>query len=706
MERYFLTERFRTRLLIILSHNGEKSKEESTINNKCSTPSTLNLTMEEETEGTVVPWSVVWVTAAVSFAQGLVCYLVFRCIKSKHQQSYDNDNQEALNLYEPRQHTKKHRSPSPFTSLWNDWKLSDEETLRCVGLDAFMYLRMLQLGMRICAFGSLLACALIPIYATGDNSGASTEQFNMLTLAKVEKGSSWRLYVTVGSFWLFCFFILKLFWNEWKLYYKNRMAFLANGDVDAKCRHAVFVEQFKNNNDKTVNKYFERLFPNQVCEVASCLQVPELEKLIKDRQQAIAKLEVTIAFTKAYPSKPRPTVRTGMFSSKVDAIEHHEAEIERLNTTIDKRRNEIGLETNKVDLELPMDPTASTEESNDDQGNVQTSSTALVTFTSLRSKQAALQCELTGDPDSVVVVPAPDPDAILWDNVTMPLNRQRVVQFACAMFWMVGILFWAVPVAFVTSIANLNSLLDSLGLDTVDENQAWYGLVSGLLPVVFLAILMAVLYMAINVVATKVVKLKSLPQVESYCVFWHMLFQFANLWLILIGGSLFNQLNTLIEEPGEFVDIIADALPGASTFFVNMILVDSFGSLGIELSQIPAFVVSRIMGFLQPEPARTQRQLDETKQPQPIVWGQQVPPTIFVFLVSFMYMPIVPLIEILAMVYFLFMYIVWYVHFDCLFILISYPCHFSCSGNTSACMSTLSQSKEEAKRLGNMCLGS
>jgi calcium permeable stress-gated cation channel len=218
-------------------------------------------------------------------------------------------------------------------------------------------------------------------------------------------------------------------------------------------------------------------------------------------------------------------------------------------------------------------------------------------------------------------------------------------------------LFWAIPVTLVTAIANLNSILKVFELDPVDETTAWYGLVSGLLPVVFLAILMTVLFMAIEGGAKRVVRFKSMAEVDSYTLYWHMLFQFANLWLILIGGSLFNQIDQLFEtDNGEkekfmdtaqkILDIIATALPGASTFFLNMILLSSFAAFGMELSMIPTYATKLIMRLISPEAARTQRQIDAAKTPPSLVWGQKIPPVIFIFLVSFLYMPIVPLIEV------------------------------------------------------------
>ena len=146
--------------------------------------------VEEDSEGIVTPWSSVTVTFIISAIQGLVFYsfFLYQRGKEKAKDSYD--------LYETRQHGLSHRSPPPYSpdkAWWRAaWELDDEETLRCVGLDTFMFLRFLRLGARICAIGSLLACVLIPAYATADERGAPTEQFNQLTLARVEKEAEQR----------------------------------------------------------------------------------------------------------------------------------------------------------------------------------------------------------------------------------------------------------------------------------------------------------------------------------------------------------------------------------------------------------------------------------------------------------------------------------------------------------------------------------
>lgn len=38
--------------------------------------------------------------------------------------------------------------------------------------------------------------------------------------------------------------------------------------------------------------------------------------------------------------------------------------------------------------------------------------------------------------------------------------------------------------------------------------------------------------------------------------------QVANLWLIIIGGSVFNQLDPFIERPASIVDLLGESVPG------------------------------------------------------------------------------------------------------------------------------------------------
>jgi|AntRauTorckE5430_2_1112549.scaffolds.fasta_scaffold01972_1 sterol desaturase/sphingolipid hydroxylase (fatty acid hydroxylase superfamily) len=97
-----------------------------------------------------------------------------------------------------------------------------------------MFLRFLRLGARSTFVGSLLgALILIPVYGTGEETGVATDQFNTITLAKVEAGSS-RLWASITCWCIFIAFILRDLWIEWNEYADRRRKYLAKGDTDAK----------------------------------------------------------------------------------------------------------------------------------------------------------------------------------------------------------------------------------------------------------------------------------------------------------------------------------------------------------------------------------------------------------------------------------------------------------------------------------------
>jgi hypothetical protein len=63
---------------------------------------------DEETVEVVTPWSGVWVTALVSS----LFYAFFAYERKKELVKDSHD------LYEPRQHTRRHRSAPPFEESW------------------------------------------------------------------------------------------------------------------------------------------------------------------------------------------------------------------------------------------------------------------------------------------------------------------------------------------------------------------------------------------------------------------------------------------------------------------------------------------------------------------------------------------------------------------------------------------------------------
>lgn len=58
--------------------------------------------------------------------------------------------------------------------------------------------------------------------------------------------------------------------------------------------------------------------------------------------------------------------------------------------------------------------------------------------------------------------------------------------------------------------------------------------------------------------------MKSEAEVDLYVFKWHFGFRLANLWLIIIGGSIINKLDEFASKPGNIIDLLGVSVPGKS----------------------------------------------------------------------------------------------------------------------------------------------
>jgi hypothetical protein len=85
-----------------------------------------------------------------------------------------------------------------------------------------------------------------------------------------------------------------------------------------------------------------------------------------------------------------------------------------------------------------------------------------VVFRNLHSTQSALQMIHHSKPYCMEVLPAPEPQAIFWRNVGLPHSARRGGRFASIAASTVLCFFWSVPMAFISSLTEINSLKQSM----------------------------------------------------------------------------------------------------------------------------------------------------------------------------------------------------------------------------------------------------
>lgn len=88
-----------------------------------------------------------------------------------------------------------------------------------------------------------------------------------------------------------------------------------------------------------------------------------------------------------------------------------------------------------------------------------------------------------------------DPTQVIWSNLRIKW-WERIIRYSATIgFVSALILFWAIPVAVVGSISNIDSLTNKVHfLRFINDVPSWIkGVITGLLPTVLMSILMALL---------------------------------------------------------------------------------------------------------------------------------------------------------------------------------------------------------------------
>lgn len=172
-------------------------------------------------------------------------------------------------------------------------------------------------------------------------------------------------------------------------------------------------------------------------------------------------------------NKDRPTHRLKfLIGKKVDTIEWARSEIERLNPEIEELQAKHR------------------------SGDAKRISAVFIEFVNQNEAQAAYQMvshnlPLHMSPRYIGV----DPTQVIWSNLRIMWWERIVRNFATIAFVVALIIFWAIPVAVVGAISNIDNLTNKVTFlrFILDIPDVILGVVTGLLPSVLLSVLMALL---------------------------------------------------------------------------------------------------------------------------------------------------------------------------------------------------------------------
>lgn len=276
-----------------------------------------------------------------------------------------------------------------------------------------------------------------------------------------------------------------------------------------------------------------------------------------------------------------------------------------------------------------------------------------VTFKDHYTTQAALQMLQHPSSNSMLVEEAPMPSEVFWRNVGLPDKARRTGGLLSFTATATLCLFWSFPVAFISSLTDVNSLKKKLpGLsDMVDKSPALEMFLALLAPMLLLALNEAVLPVILKYFAQWEGHISS-PRLEASLFRKLAAFQIIQTFFIsTISGSITSELANMIDNPEIIVELLANSLPTQSSYFIQLMFVFTFFFHGLELLRVIPLGYALVRRFVGPNLTSKERQrkwkfLYSLEDPPDFWHAETFSQIVLFYVVFFVYSTISPLTSV------------------------------------------------------------
>uniref|UniRef100_A0A803QEF6 CSC1-like protein ERD4 n=1 Tax=Cannabis sativa TaxID=3483 RepID=A0A803QEF6_CANSA len=278
-----------------------------------------------------------------------------------------------------------------------------------------------------------------------------------------------------------------------------------------------------------------------------------LEKQRKNLAQAETIYEESKTKGKKSPSSSevakRPTHKLGFLGlcgREVDSIEHYTNKVKELESKHEEER---------------------TKTLKDKQLNA-----ALVFFTNRVSAALAAQSLHDKLVDEWTVTEAPEPSQLLWNNLRMKFFERQLRKYVVYFIVALTILFYMIPIGVVSAFTTLKNLMKLLPfLKLVLKMRIVRTVLEAYLPQLVLIVFMSVLPMLL-LFLSKAEGVASVSHAERGAAGKFFYFTVLNVFIgVTLGGTLFNTIKEIQQEPNSIVEILASSIPQNAAFFISYV---------------------------------------------------------------------------------------------------------------------------------------
>ncbi|KAI9842644.1 MAG: hypothetical protein M1837_007011 [Sclerophora amabilis] len=563
---------------------------------------------------------------------------------------------------------EEERSPDLPLGLTN-WisaffRIPDTFVLNHQSIDAYLFLRYLQIASITCFVGCLITWpVLFPVNATG---GAGKKQLDLLSFANVV--DPYRYYAHTGVSYLFFGFILFMVTRESLFYISLRQAYLLSPLYSNRMssRTVLFTsvpDQFLDGIAlrRMFGPLMKNFWVNSDCK--------EVEELVKERDKVAMKLEgAEVKLVKlANGARLKAAKKQGGAQSDEEAApaaaatlhDHHAASGEsgsvaarwikqkqrpthRLKPLIGKKVDTINWSRTELDSLIPK---VEGLQASHRAGKGKHYNSVFVEFVTQTAAQDAFQAlthhqPLHMSPRYIGVTPA----EVIWSNLRIKWWERIIRTIATTSFVTVMVVFFAIPVAVVGAISQIDFLIKTFPwLSFINAiPDAIKGVVTGLLPVILLSVLLALVPIVLRLMA-RLSGAPSLSSVELTTQNTYFAFQVIQGFLVItVAAGAVAVFEQVKEDPASATTLLATNLPKASNFYIAYFCLQGLSVSAGAVLQIVGLILFKLLGKILDSTPRKMYKRWATLSG--LGWGSVFPVFVNMTIIAIVYSCIAPLV--------------------------------------------------------------
>lgn len=525
-------------------------------------------------------------------------------------------------------------------------KKPESFVIQHAGPDGYFFLRFLFEFGFLCVLGCIITWPILfPINATNSNH---LKGLNILTFANVKNKNRYFAHVFIS--WILFGCAVFLIYRELVYYVTFRHALQSTPLYDSLLSSRVLL--LTETPSSLLQEAELRSYFPSATNVWYARDYEELEEKVKERTKLAGKYEGALnkVLTKAVKlrnkcvkknkpvpepaddlnkylkdGKKRPTHKLKfLIGEKVDTLNYGAEHLGELNKEIKKAQLEHNSNTQipSVFIEFP---------------------------TQLELQKAYQAIPYNSDFKGTKRFTGLSPDDVIWKNLALTPSKRKIKKILANTVLTLMIIFWCIPVAVVGAISNIDTVMSVAPFLRFIENMPskLYGIITGLLPVVALAVLMSLVPPFIRYMG-KVAGCITIQEVERFCQQWFFAFQVVQSFLVFtLCSAAASAVPTIVNQvkedgPGVIMRLLATKLPAASNFYLCYLCYFGLTMAASTLFQLVPLILAQFLGkILDGTPRKQWNRYTTLGQPS---YSVLYPNFLLIVVIALSYAVIAPLI--------------------------------------------------------------